>query len=130
MVVEVVGAIPTEHASSAGGSSSATSAARSSVESARPATPISGIEKRLQCATMSASSRVSPEFDMTSATSCSVIMPRSPWLASPGWTNCAGVPVEASVEAIFRATWPDLPMPEQITRPSAPRIASTASANG
>jgi len=24
-------------------------------------------------------------------------MPRSPWLASAGWTNSAGVPVEASV---------------------------------
>ena len=30
-------------------------------------------------------------------------MPRSPWLASAGWTNSAGVPVEASVAAILRA---------------------------
>ncbi len=29
------------------------------------------------------------------------IMPRSPWLASAGWTKKAGVPVEASVAAIL-----------------------------
>ena len=46
-----------------------------------------------------------------------VIMPRSPWLASAGWTNSAGVPVEASVAAILRATWPLLPMPVTTTRP-------------
>jgi hypothetical protein len=46
-------------------------------------------------------------------------MPRSPWLASAGCTNCAGVPVEAKVAAILRATWPDLPMPETITRRAA-----------
>ena len=38
-------------------------------------------------------------------------MPRSPWLASAGWTKCAGVPVLARVAAILRAMWPDLPMP-------------------
>ena len=48
-----------------------------------------------------------------------VIIPRSPWLASAGCTNSAGVPVEASVAAILRATCPDLPMPETITRPRA-----------
>ncbi len=53
-------------------------------------------------------------------------MPRSPWLASPGWTKKAGVPVEAKVAAILRPTWPDLPMPVTITRPRAPRIRSTA----
>ena len=57
-----------------------------------------------------------------------VIMPRSPWLASAGWTNSAGVPVEASVAAILRATWPDLPMPETITRPRACSISATAAA--
>ena len=65
-----------------------------------------------------ASSRVSPEFDITSATSCSVIMPRSPWLASAGWTKKAGVPVDARVAAVLWATWPDLPIPEQTTRPA------------
>ncbi len=37
----------------------------------------------------------SPELDSASTTSASVIMPRSPWLASPGCTKKAGVPVEA-----------------------------------
>ena len=49
-----------------------------------------------------------------------VIMPRSPWLASAAWTKNAGVPVEASVAAILRAMWPDLPMPVTIKRPRAP----------
>ena len=61
-------------------------------------------------------------------------MPRSPWLASPGWTKSAGVPVEAKVEAILRATWPLLPMPVTTTRPraaaqrssAAPKAASSA----
>ena len=44
-------------------------------------------------------------------------MPRSPWLASAGCTNSAGVPVEASVAAILRPTWPLLPMPITTTRP-------------
>ena len=44
-------------------------------------------------------------------------MPRSPWLASAGWTKAAGWPVEARVAAILRATWPDLPMPVTMTRP-------------
>ena len=48
-------------------------------------------------------------------------MPRSPWLASLGWTKKAGVPVEAKVAAILRPTWPDLPMPVTITRPRALR---------
>ena len=55
-------------------------------------------------------------------------MPRSPWLASAGCTNCAGVPVLAKVAAILRAIWPDLPMPETITRPLAASSRSTAPA--
>ena len=53
-----------------------------------------------------------------------VSIPRSPWLASAGCTNCAGVPVEASVAAILRATWPDLPIPDTITRPARPASAA------
>ena len=56
-------------------------------------------------------------------------MPRSPWLASLGCTKKAGVPVDAKVDAILRATWPDLPMPVTMTRPCAARINSTAAAN-
>src|SRR5450830_1100648 len=59
-------------------------------------------------------------------TSLLAIMPRSPWLASPGCTNSAGVPVDAKVAAILRPTWPDLPMPVTITRPCAARIKSMA----
>ena len=54
-------------------------------------------------------------------------MPRSPWLASAGCTNIAGVPVEASVAAILRPTWPLLPMPITTTRPRTSRILRTAS---
>jgi hypothetical protein len=35
-------------------------------------------------------------------------MPRSPWLASAGWTKKAGVPVLDSVEAILRRDVPGL----------------------
>ena len=62
---------------------------------------------------------VSPEFDSARIASSAPIMPRSPWLASPGWTNCAGVPVEAKVAAILRAMWPLLPMPVTMIRPFA-----------
>ena len=44
-------------------------------------------------------------------------MPRSPWLASAGCTKNAGVPVLASVAAIFVAMWPDLPTPITTTWP-------------
>ncbi len=63
-------------------------------------------------------------------TSSGAIMPRSPWLASPGCTKNAGVPVEAKVAAILRAMWPDLPMPLTMTRPLASRIISTAAMKG
>src|SRR6185437_11079449 len=61
-----------------------------------------------------------------------VIMPRSPWLASPGCMKNAGVPVDASVEAILRPIWPDLPMPVTTTRPfvfSSPTIMRWARRN-
>jgi hypothetical protein len=47
----------------------------------------------------------------------------SPWLVSAGWTKKAGVPVDDMVAAILRATWPLLPMPVTITRPSAADIS-------
>ena len=126
MVVEVVGARPSGHASGAGGSSSTWSAARASALSARPVIATSGRPKRRACATRSASSGVSPELERASTASPETTMPRSPWLASAGWTNRAGVPVEAKVAAILRATWPDLPIPVTITRPSAQASSSTA----
>ena len=47
---------------------------------------------------------------------------RRGWLR-PGCTNIAGVPVEASVAAILRPTWPLLPMPITTTRPRHASIA-------
>src|SRR5712691_2818299 len=75
---------------------------------------------------MSASSSLSPEFDRARIASSTPIIPRSPWLASAGWTNCAGVPVEARVAAILRAMWPLLPMPVTIRRPRAAAHRSSA----
>ncbi len=57
-------------------------------------------------------------------------MPRSPWLASPGCMKKAGVPVEASVEAILPPMCPDFPMPVTTTRPFEAKIISTAARNG
>ncbi len=59
-------------------------------------------------------------------TSSEVTIPRSPWLASAGWTKKAGVPVLASVAAILRAICPDLPIPETTTRPRQPSSSATA----
>ncbi len=73
-------------------------------------------------------SLVPPEFEMASTTSCAVIMPRSPWLASPGCTKNAGVPALASVAAILRPTWPDLPMPVTTMRPRHASMSLQASA--
>src|ERR1039458_6786531 len=44
-------------------------------------------------------------------------MPTSPCAASAGCRKNAGVPVEASVDAILFAICPDLPTPVTITRP-------------
>jgi hypothetical protein len=129
-VVEVVGATPTAQASRAAGRISPTSEASISAERGRLATPISGIANRRVWPMTSCNSCDSPEFEITSATSPCVIMPRSPWLASEGCTKKAGVPVEASVAAILRPTWPDLPMPLTTTRPGAARMVSTACAKG
>ena len=48
-------------------------------------------------------STVLPELDIANTTSFPVIMPKSPWLASPGCTKNEGVPVLASVAAILFA---------------------------
>ena len=66
---------------------------------------------------MAAISSDSPLLEIASTRSAAVIMPRSPWLASAGCTNMAGVPVDASVAAILRPIWPLLPMPITTTRP-------------
>ena len=78
---------------------------------------MSAAPKRLITGTMASNSSDSPELEIAIKTSDSVTMPRSPCAASAGWTNMAGVPVEAKVAAIFRAIWPDFPIPETTTRP-------------
>ena len=78
---------------------------------------------------MSPSSRVSPDQDSIIRTSDRPIMPRSPCDASAGWTKWAGVPVLAKVAASLRATWPDLPIPARISRPSIARIAATVASS-
>ena len=79
--------------------------------------PISGIFCRRVCTIMSASSRVSPELEkhqhrVGRADHAEIAVARP-----AGWTNWAGVPVEAKVAAILVAMWPLLPMPLTITRP-------------
>ena len=52
--------------------------------------------------------------------------PRSPWTASVGLRKWLGVPVEASVAEIFRATCPALPMPQVSTAAGQSRMSRTA----
>ena len=125
-VVEVVGAIPITQASGAAGKVKRYCAARINVLSSRPDMPIIGIENRATWATISPNSAVSPEFEIKITKSSGVIIPKSPWLASAGWTKAEGVPVEARVELILRAICPDFPIPDKITRPFVASMASTA----
>ncbi len=80
-----------------------TVAAPASVESSLPVMVIKADVRRLSNGRRVISSPVSPEFERAITTSLRVIMPRSPWLASPGCTKKAGVPVLASVAASFAA---------------------------
>ena len=83
-VVLAVGASPSGQASRATLTSRVTSAARPRVESGLPVMAIRGTPRRLISGRMVRISGVSPELDRASTTSRGVIMPRSPWLASPG----------------------------------------------
>ncbi len=87
---------------------------------------ISLAPKRLMTGIMASTSPVSPELEMVNTTSSKVIIPRSPWLASPGWTKNDGVPVLASVAAILPPMWPDFPIPITMTRPWQLNINSQA----
>ena len=87
---------------------------------------MSGTRNRRVWLRMAANSLDSPLHDMANTMSSVVTMPRSPWLASLGCTNIAGVPVEASVDASLRPMWPLLPIPVMITRPRIARITPTA----
>ena len=116
-VVLEVGARCSGQASAGTLTSRCTAAAVARVEPGRPVIETRALPWRLSTGSSCSTSSDSPEYDSASTTSASVTMPRSPWPASPGWTKKAGVPVEARVAAILRATCPDLPMPVQTTRP-------------
>ena len=87
------------------------------VEAGFPVIEISFAPMRFITGTIAKTSPVSPECEMVRTTSSLVIIPKSPWLASPGCTKNEGVPVLANVAAIFPPIWPDLPMPTIITLP-------------
>ena len=97
--------------------SSQTSAAWARGEASLPVMLTSGTPRRLISGNRVTTSEVLPELEMAITTSLRVSMPRSPWLASPGWTKNAGEPVLARVAAILRPMWPDLPIPVTIMRP-------------
>src|SRR5438093_4582407 len=91
-----------------------------------PVRRMSGMPSRLIVGSTASTSSVSPELESAITTSPRATMPMSPCTPSAGWRKYAGVPVLASVAAIFRPTSPDLPMPVTITRPAQPCISSTA----
>jgi hypothetical protein len=74
------------------------------MESARPVIATTLTPKRRSAGKMAASSSLSPLLLMASTMSLASTMPKSPWLASAGCTNIAGVPVLANVAAILRPT--------------------------
>ena len=127
-VVLAVGARLSGQASWSTALDSTISACWARLLSARPVIAISVTPSRFSAGTMAPSSSLSPELEMASTTSPRATMPRSPWLASPGWTNIAGVPVDASVAAILRPTWPLLPIPISTTRPRHSSITCAACA--
>ena len=83
-MVLVVGAKPRGQASSLTLMSRLMSAASANVESGTPLMLISGMPNRLIRGSKVMISLVFPELEMAITTSVLVIMPRSPWLASPG----------------------------------------------
>jgi len=94
-----------------------------------PVMVIMSAPNRLRDGVIASNSSLSPEFDRAITTSSSVIMPRSPWLASAGCMKNAGVPVLANVEAILLAMCPDLPIPVMTTLPLQFRMIETALEN-
>ena len=118
-VVLAVGASPRGQASRGTPVSMVTWLRCPRVEPGRPVMVMSGAFRRSRLGMRMVSSRVSPLLDRARTTSAPDTMPRSPCMASTGWRNRAGVPVELKVATIFRATMPDLPTPVTMTRPLA-----------
>ena len=113
IVVEVVGVRPRGHTSAGAPVKRHTSAFCANSLRSFPVMTMncnSGL-KRFASVSSSRISRVFPELEMTSITSFSCKMPRSPCWASLGWRNTAGIPVEQKVVAMFMAICPALPMP-------------------
>ena len=128
-VVLDVGASPSGQASSGTSIHKCTLDNRAIFDSGLPVTAITGTPIRWMTGIKVRISLDSPEFEIAKITSLSANTPRSPWLASPGCTKNAGVPVLARVAEILLPIWPDLPIPMTITLPVQLRINSQASAN-
>jgi len=86
-------------------------------DSGLPDIPIIGILRSNNNGIKRSNSSVLPELLIVITTSFDVNIPRSPWKASSGFTKNDGVPVLASVAAIFAQIWPDFPTPVMINLP-------------
>ena len=128
-VVLAVGASPRGHASRSTLMSMKWSLNLPSCDSRRPHIATIVAPMRRMIGRMLTISVDSPLLEMAMTTSFSVTMPRSPWNASAGCRKKAGVPVLASVAAILRPTWPDLPMPVTTTRAGQLRMQLTTATN-
>ena len=116
-VVLDVGASPSGQASLLTLISRWISAVFARVDCGFPVNAMSDIPILLSIGSNDVISFVSPEFDKAMTRSCLVIMPRSPWLASPECIKKAGEPVLAKVAAILFPMWPDFPIPVTTMRP-------------
>lgn len=116
-VVLAVGAKPNGQASSWTEISRVTSLVLASEEFILPVIATTGTFIRLTNGRSCSTSCVSPLFEMAIKASRLASMPRSPCTPSAGCRKNEGVPVLASVAAIFWPMSPDLPMPEMTTFP-------------
>ena len=116
-VVLAVGAKPNEQASFSTLMHTCTLASVAMVDCVFPVMEIIFAPRRFNTGIILSTSLVSPELEISITTSFLVIMPKSPWLASPGCTKKAGLPVLAKVAAILWPICPDLPIPIIIIRP-------------
>ena len=128
-VVEDVGARLSGHASRFICTGICISEFRAMREFGFPVMLMMGTFRYCSDATRRSSSSVFPELDIIRKISSSVIMPKSPCMASSGLMKNDGVPVLASVAAIFAPTCPDFPTPVTMRCPLQWNIISTALSN-